>query len=87
MSREKGTKFFQILASFLGKEGISFSKIRHYFLYIYGKIGLTLSLLLSLFDPMKQVGKLEQICHAKGCATGSHHHTGIRGGKAGPGRW
>jgi len=37
-------------------------------------------LLLSLFDPMNQVGKLEQICHAKGCATSSHHHTGIRGG-------
>src|SRR5258706_15088573 len=43
-------------------------------------------LLLSLFDPMNQLGQLQQICHAKGCATGSHHHTGIRGGKAGPGR-
>jgi hypothetical protein len=36
---------------------------------------------------MNELGKLEQICHAKGCATSCKYHTGIRRGKAGPGRW
>jgi hypothetical protein len=61
--------------------------IRHYFLYICGKIGLTLSLLFSFFDPLNELGKLQQIRHAKGCATSSKYHTGIRGGEAGPSRW
>jgi hypothetical protein len=61
--------------------------VRHYSLYMYGKIGLTLFLLFSLFDPMDEVGKLQQICHAKGSATSSYHHTGIRGSQAGPGCW
>src|SRR5258708_13005698 len=36
---------------------------------------------------MNELGKLEQICHAKGRATSSKHDTGIGGGKAGPGCW
>ncbi len=61
--------------------------IRHYFLYICGKIGLTLSLLFSFFDPLNELGKLQQIRHAKGGATGCKHHTGIRRSKARPGCW
>ncbi len=62
--------------------------IRRNFLYNRGKIGLTLCfLLVSLFNVLNEVGKLEQIRHAKGGATGCKHHTGIRGGKAGPGCW
>jgi hypothetical protein len=87
MSRQKGTIFFRLLALSFVILPIYSQRVRHHSLYIYGKIGLTLSLLLSLFDPMNELGKLQQICHAKGGATGSHHYTGIRGGKAGPGRW
>jgi len=50
---------------------------RHYFLYICGKIGLTLSLLFSLFDPMNELGKLEQICHAKSRTTSGKDHRGV----------
>jgi hypothetical protein len=84
------TKRYNILSitrSYSRKTGHIFLRARHYSLYIRGKIGLTFSLLFSLFDPMNELGKLEQICHAKGSATGSHYYTGIRGGKAGPGRW
>jgi hypothetical protein len=59
--------------------------IRRYFLYTCGKIGLTLSLLVSLFDSMNELGKLEQIGHAKVGATRCQNHTGIRRSKAGPG--
>ena len=63
-------------------------EFRRNFLYICGKIGLTLCLLLvSLFDAPNEAGKLQQIRHAKGGATGCKHHAGIRGSKAGPGRW
>jgi len=86
MSRQKGTRFSQELAISLGKESIYFSNVRRYSLYTCGKIDLTLSLLCSLFDSMNELGKLEQICHAKGSATSSKYYTGIRGGKAGPGR-
>ncbi len=62
--------------------------MRRNFLYICGKIGLTLSLLLvSLFNAPDELSKLEQIRHAKGGATSCQHHTGIRGSQAGPGCW
>jgi hypothetical protein len=70
------------------ENGVKCRDIRHYFLYTCGKIGLTLCLLLSpLFDAPDEVGKLQQICHAKGGATSGQDDTGIRGSKAGPGRW
>ncbi len=42
---------------------------------------------MPLFDAVNEVGKLEQIRHAKGSATGGQDDTGIRGSKAGPGCW
>ena len=42
---------------------------------------------MPLFDAPDEVGKLEQIRHAKGGATGGEDDAGIRGSKAGPGRW
>jgi len=77
MSRKKDTRLSQELTISLGKETISCSKLRHYFLYTCGKIDLTLILLFSLFNPMYELGKLEQIRHAKGRTTGSKDHTGI----------
>ncbi len=72
----------------LRRESVVYARhIRRYFLYTRGKIGLTLCLLLvSLFEAANEVGKLEQIRHAKGGATGCKHHTGIRRSKASPGR-
>jgi hypothetical protein len=61
--------------------------MRRYFLDTCGKIGLTLPLLFALLDSVNELGELEQICHAKGSATGGKHYTGIRGGKACPSRW
>jgi len=61
---------------------------RRNFLYICGKIGLTLCVLLpALFDALDELGQLQEICHAKGGATSSENHTGIRGSNAGPGCW
>src|SRR5260370_25795642 len=58
---------------------------RQNFLYISGKIGLTLwCLLVPFFKAPDEVGKLEQIRHAKGGPTGGQDDTGIRGSKAGP---
>src|SRR2546429_5474354 len=63
-----------------------FRYIRHNFLYRCGKIGLTLCcLLVSLFDAPNEVGKLQQIRHAKGGATSGQDDTGIRGSKTSPG--
>jgi hypothetical protein len=36
------------------------------------------------FNAPDEVGKLEQISHAKGGTTGSEDDTGVRGSKAGP---
>jgi hypothetical protein len=59
---------------------------RRNFLYICGKIGLTLCFLLpSLFEAPDELGKLQEICHAKGGSTSCQNHTGIRGSNAGPG--
>ena len=61
---------------------------RRNFLYIRGKIGLTLCFLLpAFFNPPDELGKLQEICHAKGGATRCQDHTGIRGSNAGPGCW
>ena len=61
---------------------------RRNFLYIFGKIGLTLCFLLpSLFDAADELGKLQEICHAKGGATSCQNHTRIRGNNTGPGCW
>ncbi len=61
---------------------------RRNFLDISGVIGLTLCLLLpSLFEASDELGKLEQISHAKGGSTGGKDDTGIRGSKARPGCW
>ena len=57
-------------------------------LYTYDKIGLTLCFLLPcLFDAPNELGKLQEICHAKGGSTSCQNHTGIRGSNAGPGCW
>jgi hypothetical protein len=72
--------------SFSRKIGHILLNIRHYSLYTHGKIGLTLFLLFSLFNPMNELGKLEQICHAKSRTTACKDHRGIWWGKAGPGR-
>ena len=62
--------------------------IRRNFLYTCGKIGLTLCLLLfPLFDAPDEVGKLQQIRHAKGGTTGGKDHTRVCWSKAGPGGW
>ena len=42
---------------------------------------------MPFFNALNEAGKLEQIRHAKGRATSCKYHTGIRGSKAGPGRW
>jgi hypothetical protein len=61
---------------------------RRNFLYISGKIGLTLCFLLpSLFEAPDELGKLQEICHAKGGSTRCQNHTRIRGSNAGPGCW
>ena len=63
-------------------------EFRRNFLYICGKIGLTLCFLLpSLFDARDELGELQEICHAKGSSTGGKHHTGIRTSNAGPRCW
>ncbi len=61
---------------------------RRNFLDTSGKIGLTLCFLFpSLFDTPDELGKLQEICHAKSDSTGCQNHTGIRGSNAGPGCW
>jgi hypothetical protein len=71
---------------FLRHESIACLRhVRRNFLYICGKIGLTLCfLLVPFFNALDEVGKLEQISHAKGGATGGEDDTGVRGSKAGP---
>jgi hypothetical protein len=60
--------------------------IRHNSLYICGKIGLTLCLLLSLlFNAANELGKLQQISYAKGGSTGGQDHIGGRSTNACPG--
>jgi hypothetical protein len=74
--------------SFCAETSIYEQAFRRNFLYIRGKIGLTLCFLLpSLFNAPDELGKLQEICHAKGGATGSKDDTGIRGSKARPGCW
>ncbi len=87
MSRGKGTRFFRWLAFPLGILTIYWSVARRYFLYTRGKIRLTLSHLVSLFDSMNEMGKLEQIADAKGRATGCKRDAGIRESQARPGCW
>jgi len=61
---------------------------RRNFLYTCGKIDLTLCFLLpALFDTPDELGKLQEISHAKGRSTSCQDHTGIRGSSAGPGCW
>jgi hypothetical protein len=88
LSRKRSTIFLQEVR-FLSCEKLICSRhSRQNFLYICGKIGLTLcALLVSLFKAVNEAGKLEQISHAKGRATCCKDHRGIRWGKAGPSRW
>ncbi len=80
--------FLKVMPSLRREIVVYVRHIRRNFLYTRGKIGLTLCLLLvTLFDAANEVGKLEQISHAKGGATGCKHHTGICRSKAGPGCW
>jgi hypothetical protein len=56
-----------------------------YTLDIFGIIGLTLwFLLVPFFKAPDEVGKLEQIRHAKGGTTSGEDATSIRGSKASP---
>jgi len=65
-----------------------FSHIRRNYLYIFGKIGLTLCVLLApLFDAPNELGQRQQISHPKDCSPSGEDHTGVRGSKAGPGCW
>ena len=82
---ERDTEFLQEMPS-LRRESVAYPQhIRQNFLYICGKIGLTLwFLLVPFFNAPDEVGKLEQIRHAKGGTTGCKHHAGVRGSKAGP---
>ena len=70
----------------LRHEEIAYSRhIRQISLYICGKIGLTCwFLLVPFFKALDELGKLEQIRHAKGGTTGGEDDTGVRGSKAGP---
>ena len=88
MSREKDTQYCYLFALFPRYIAVFFSGKRHYFLYTCGKIGLTLCVLpVPLFNALEEVGKLKQICHAKGGATGCKLDAGIRGSQAGPSCW
>jgi hypothetical protein len=61
------------------------SVFRRNFLDTCGKIGLTLVLLLvSFFNMLNEVRKLEQITHPKGSSPCSEDDTGVRGSKASP---
>ena len=83
---ERDTEFLQEMPS-LRRESVAYPQhIRQNFLYICGKIGLTLwFLLVPFFNALDEVGKLEQISHAKGGTTGGKDHAGIKRSKAGPG--
>ena len=73
------------MPSLRGEEMAYPRHFRQNFLYIYGKIGLTLwCLLVSFFNALDEVRKLEQISHAKGGTTSGQDDTGVRGSKAGP---
>ena len=86
LSRQKEIEFVREMRSSQYGNATYSRYIRHNFLYTCGKIGLTLCLLLSpLFDAANEVGKLQQICHAKGGSTGCKHHAGVRRNKARPG--
>ena len=52
--------------------------MRHCFLYISGKIGLTLCVLPSIFDPLDELGQSQEIRHLKGSATSGEQDAGIR---------
>jgi hypothetical protein len=82
---ERDTEFLQEMPS-LRRESVAYSQhIRQNFLYICGKIGLTLFfLLVPFFKAPDEVGKLEQLSHAKGGTTGGQDATSVRGSKAGP---
>ena len=60
---------------------------RHNFLDTSGKIGLTLRVLLPIFDLLDELGQSQQISDSKGRPTSSQNHIRIRGSYAGPGRW
>ncbi len=88
MSRQKDTEIRQEFPAFLRKSALFSSDLRHYFLYISGKIGLTLvSLLSSLFDALDELGQSKEIRHLKGSAASRQHDTGLRRHQARPGCW
>jgi hypothetical protein len=70
MSREKDTKCAQKFALSFRKSARKHREIRHYFLYTSGKIGLTLCVLLSIFDPLDELGQSQQVLYLKRSATG-----------------
>jgi hypothetical protein len=82
---ERDTEFLQEMPS-LRRESVAYPQhIRQNFLYIRGKIGLTrFFLLVPFFKAPDEVGKLEQISHAKGDTTDGQDATSVRGSKAGP---
>ena len=76
------------MLSFWAEMSIYERVFRRNFLYTCGKIGLTLCFLLpAFFEARDELGKLQEICHAKGGSTSRKNHTGIRGSNAGPGCW
>jgi hypothetical protein len=77
MSREKDTKYAQKFALSLRKTSRRYWGIRHYFLYTSGKIGLTLCVLPSLFDPLDELGQSQQVHHLKRSATCGEQDAGI----------
>jgi hypothetical protein len=88
MSSKKDAEFWYILVSLLGNTTIHPLGKRHYFLYICGKIGLTLCILpIPLFHALNEASKLKQVRHAKGRATSCKRDAGIGGSQVGPGCW
>jgi hypothetical protein len=56
-------------------------------LYTCGKIGLTLWFLLSLFNLLDELGKMQEIPHTKGRSASGKHHRRIGRDNACPGGW
>ena len=88
MSREKDTKLHETISLLLRKMARYSGDRRQNFLDNSGKIGLTLSRLLSfLLDALDELGQSQQIAHTKGGSTCSQDYLRPRRYQARPGCW
>jgi|SRR5438552_8877497 len=86
MSREKDTKLHETISLLLRKMARYSGDRRQNFLDNSGKIGLTLSRLLSfLLDALDELGQSQQIAHTKGGSTCSQDYLRPRRYQARPG--